>query len=127
MKGTVYDKLRGLKEGLKNDFKKLSERDLFKILGKLGTWHYPKKRTKSMRLSKQEAMIYEFLLKNGYNPSTCYKWMLACNTNEDLQKRMKKGEISMKKAMQQPYKTLTQVEQEMLYQIKLSIKKYVVR
>jgi len=126
MKGTVYDKLRGLKEGLKVDFK-LHERDLFKILGKLSSWHYPKKRTKNMTLSRQEAMIYEFLITNNYNPSTCYKWMLACNTNEDLQKRLMKGEISMKKAMQQPYKNISQAEHELLYQIKFNIKKYVVR
>ncbi len=126
MKGTVYDKMRELKEGLNRDFT-INERELFKILSKLATWHYPKKRTKAMTLSKEEAMVYEFLLKNNYNPSTCYKWMLACNTNEDLQKRLMKGEISMRKAMQQPYRTITQTEHELLYQIKLCIKKYVIR
>ena len=127
MKGTVYDKMRLLKEGLKKELKWLKDRDMFRAMAKLSTWHYPKKRTKSMKLSKQEAMIYEFLLKNKYNPSTCYKWMLACCTNEDLQKRLMKGEISMKKAMEQPYNKLSQAEHELLYQIKMCIKKYVIR
>ncbi|MFH1972630.1 MAG: hypothetical protein ABIJ18_04095 [archaeon] len=127
MRGTVYDKMRVLKEGLKKEFKWLKDREMFGAMSKLSSWHYPNKRTKTMKLTNQEAMIYEFLLKNNYNPSTCYKWMLACCTNEDLQKKLMKGEISMKKAIQQPYGKLSQTEQEFLYQIKLCIKKYVIR
>ena len=129
LKGTVYDKLRELKDKLKKDFSNLSEADLFRICGKLSTWHYPKKRTKSMGLSKDEAMIYEFLLNNGFNPSTVYKWMLACNTNEDVQKKLASGEISLKSALSRarPYKNVSQVEAELLYQIKVCIQKYVIR
>jgi len=82
-----------------------------------------------MTLSKQEAMIYEFLLKKSYNPSTIYKWMLACNTNEDNLKRIQAGTISMKEAMRnsKPFNGLKQAEQELMYQIKLCVKKYIIR
>ena len=129
MKGTVYDKLRRVKELLHKDLKSFDERKLFMITSKLSTWHYPKKRTKKMTLSKDEAMVYEFYLNNGFNPSTVYKWMLACNTREDLQQRLMKGEIGLKDAMSQSrsYKSLSQVEAEFLYQVKLAIQKYVIR
>ncbi len=129
MKGTVYDKLRGLKDRLKMDFSEISAEDLFRICSKLATWHYPKKRTKAMMLSKNETMLYEFLLNNRFNPSTVYKWMLASSTTEDIQKKLMCGKISQKSAMSRakPFKTLNQTEAKLLYQIKLCIQKYVIR
>lgn len=129
MQGTVYDKARMLKESLMKEFPKLQERDLFHTLAKLATWHYPKKRTKKMKLSKVEAMVYEFMINNQYHPSTCYKWFLACSTNEDVQERLKNGSISMKDAMKhsKPFKTLSQVEAQFLYEVKLAIRRYVIR
>ena len=128
MECTVYDKLRVLKSVVSQKLEIKDERKLFKVLARLSTWHYPKKRSKNMALSLDEAKVYEFLITNNYNPSTCYKWMLACNTNEDMQKKLQNGEISLKSALRNtPFKRLSQVESELLYQIKLAIRKYVVR
>lgn len=128
MQQTVYDKLRVLKDAVLQKLGIKEEKKLFQILGKLATWHYPKKRRKDMTLSKEEAMVYELLITNNYNPSTCYKWMLACNTSEEIRKKLKNGEIGLKSALRsRPYKNLSQVESEFLYQVKLAIQKYVVR
>ncbi len=129
MEGTVYDKLRLVKDSVKKELKDLKERDLFRITARLSTWHYPKKRTKNMKLSKTDAMVYEFCLNNNYNPSTVYKWMLACNSNKEVQEKLKNGEISLKKALSLPKfrRKITQMDSEMLYQIKMAIQKFVVR
>ncbi|MCF7860876.1 hypothetical protein K9M79_01430 [Candidatus Woesearchaeota archaeon] len=129
MEGTVYDKYRLVRESVKREFKKMEDRVLFKLTAKLATWHYPNKRSKQMTLTKEEAMLYEFYINNGYNPSTVYKWILACNSNEEVQRQLKNGEISLKKALAMPkyQRKLTQTDTEMLYQIKLAIQKYVVR
>ena len=129
MEGTVYDKLRLVKELVKKDLKHIDDKLLFQITAKLSTWHYPKKRTKNMKLSKDDTMLYELYLNNNYNPSTVYKWMLACNSNEDIQKKLMNGEISLKKALSLPKHTrkITQADSEMLYQIKMAVQKYVVR
>ncbi len=129
MEATVYDKFRKVKDEIKSQFRKLDDKMLFKMTAKLATWHYPNKRTKQMTLSKDEAMLYEFYINGGYNPSTVYKWILACDSNEEVQRQLKNGEISLKQALAMPKyrRKTTQVEAEMLYQIKLAIQKYVIR
>jgi putative alpha-1,2-mannosidase len=127
---TVYDKLRTFKDGLFKEYKELKEKNLMKIMSKISIWHYPNKRTKNMTLSKDEAIVYEFCIDNNFNPSTAYKWFLVCNsTNQDLQNQLKNGTISFRKALNcsKTYKTLSQTEDELLYQIKLCVKKYVIR
>jgi hypothetical protein len=128
MQHTVYDKLRILKELVSQKLEIKDERKLFKIMARLATWHYPKKRSKDMQLSLDEVKLYEFLISNNYHPSTSYKWMLACNTNEDVQRKLQRGEISLKGALRSaPFKRLNQAQSEMMYQIKLAVKKYVIR
>lgn len=127
---SVYDKLRDFKDGLFKEYKELEEKDLMKIMSKIAMWHYPSKRTKSMTLSKDEAIVYEFCINNNFNPSTAYKWFLVCNsTNKEMQEQLKNGTISFKKALScnKAYKTLSQVEDELMYQIKLCVKKYIIR
>lgn len=129
MKGTVYDKLRALQDHVKKELGYDNEKSLYEMTCKLSSWHYPKKRTKDMTINDKELKLYEFFINNDYNPSTVYKWMLACNTSDDILKKVKSGEIGLKKALStaKPFKRLEQVEEEMMYRIKMSIKKYVVR
>lgn len=128
MQETVYDKLKTFKQNLFKEFA-LKESELFKVMSRLSTWHYPKKRSKNSKLSKQETMIYQWILNRNYKPATVYNWLLACNTNKEVQERLKSGTISLKKAMRlrKGYKALGQVDAEFLYQIKIAIQKYVIR
>jgi hypothetical protein len=129
MKGTVYDKYVKIHNEIRRDFPKFNKQDFFKITAKLSTWHYPKKRGKGQTLTKEEAMIYEWLLNNSYNPSTVYKWLLALNTNKDNHQRLQKGVLSLKKTMKysQPFKHITEVESEFMYHVKKCFKHYIIR
>ena len=128
MRYDLYDKIRIVKEGV-SKLLVLNDRDLFKLLSRLSTWHYPKKRPKTMILSKNEIIVYEWLTNNSYNPSTVYKWFLAYN-NADINKRhlIENGELSFKKAISNfKYKKLSQIEQELMYQFKVCIERYMIR
>jgi hypothetical protein len=128
MRYDLYDKIKLIKEGVGN-LLTLNDRELFKLLSRLSTWHYPKKRPKSMVLSKDEIMVYEWLANNNYNPSTVYKWFLAYN-NADINRRhmIENGELSFSKAINNSkYKKLSQIEQELLYQFKVSVERYLIR
>jgi len=129
MNGTVYDKYAKIVKEIEKDFPDLDKKEFYRITAKLSTWHYPKKRWYSMTLAKDEAMIYEWMLNRGYNPSTVYKWMLAMNTNSDIQDKMKKGTISLKKAIKcaKPFKHATEIEKEFMYHVKQCISRYIIR
>jgi len=129
MNGTVYDKYAKIHNELRQEFPKLDKKEFFKITATLSTWHYPKKRCKDQVLTKEQAMIYEWMLNNNYNPSTVYKWLLALNTNKDNQEKLKKGSMSLKKAMKcsKPFKHITEIEGEFMYHIKQCIQRYVIR
>lgn len=87
MQGTVYDKLRALQEHVRKELSLDNEKDLYDMTCKLSSWHYPKKRSSAMTINVKELKLYEFYVNNKYNPSTIYKWMLACNTSEDILKK----------------------------------------
>ena len=129
MQGTVYDKLRTLREGLAKDVGKFDDNYLSLTMGRLETWHYPKKRKKGMVLSKDEAKIYEYLRSNSLNPSTVYKWFLACKATGDVARALREGTIGLKAALRgtRPFKKLSATEAEFMFHIKSTLQKYVIR
>jgi len=52
------------------------------------------------KLTNNESILYEFLLRNNLNPSTCYRWFIATRVPEDVKDMLCKGKLSIKKAMQ---------------------------
>ncbi len=129
MKGTVYDKYVRLHNDFRKDFPKLGKQEIYKIVAKLSTWQYPKKRWKGQTLTKEEAMIYEWMLNHSYSPNTVYKWLLAMKTNKDVHEKLKKGTVSLNKAIKcaRPFKHITEIEAEFMYHVKQSIQKYIIR
>ena len=129
MRGTIYDKYVKIHNDLRRDHLQISKADFFKVTATLSTWHYPKKRWKGQTLTKEQAMIYEWMLNNNYNPNTVYKWLLAMNTNKENQDKLKKGVVSLKQAMKcnKPFKHVTEVEAEFMYHIKQCIQRYILR
>lgn len=129
MQETVYDKLRKLKDSLRKNVKEYSDEVLFRILGRCERWYYPKKRTKSFKLLRDELEVYEFLIENGYNPSTCYKWMLACSSSGSVGRQLREGTIGIREALRgaKPFKQLSRTEAEFLFHVKACFQKYLVR
>ena len=129
MRDTVYDKYLKITDLLKIDFPNVDEIRFFKILGKLESWHYPKKRWEGMELSKEEADIYEWLVNKKYNPSTVYKWYRILGQNKEIKKKVKNRVMSFNEAKtySKPFRRLTDLESELMYHMKKNIEHYIVR
>jgi hypothetical protein len=51
-------------------------------------------------LTEAEKIVYDYLLKNKLNPSTAYRWFLACRVPSDVKEKLVQGRLSYKKALQ---------------------------
>lgn len=128
-KDTVYDRLLKFQDMFKIEFSEFSDTKLFRMLGKLESWHYPSKRWKGMTLSQEEAMVYEWMLNNKYNPSTVYKWYRVLGQNKEIQEKVKNNAMSFNdaKTYPKPFRRLTMLESELMYHIKQCFDRYQVR
>ena len=130
MKETVLDKFLKLQELLKEEFPQFSnEKELYKVIGRLETWHYPKKRWKGMELSRDEAKLYEWMLNHKYNPGTIYKWFRILGFNKEIRQKIKNKKLSFNEAKTypKPFRRLTDLESELMYNIKQCFDRYIVR
>jgi len=129
MRETVYDRYLKFQDLQKEEFPELGDIKLYKMLGKLESWHYPSKRWKGMQLSKEEAKIYEWMVKRGYNPSTVYKWYRTLGKNKDIQEKVRNNFMSFNEAKTypKPFRRLTELESELMFHIKQSVSRYIVR
>ena len=50
-------------------------------------------------LTTNEKIVYDYMLKNKLNPSTTYRWFIACRLPSDVKDKLQKGQITFKKAM----------------------------
>lgn len=62
-----------------------------------------KVKRKKLDLTPTERILYDFLMKNKLNPSTTYRWFLATRVPEDVKDKLKKGQLSYRKAMEISY------------------------
>ena len=90
----IFEELEKVKDLIRREDPDFDMKQLTKFLGRLGSYHYKKK---GLYLGKNRN-IYKTLLKNGYNPSTVYKWSLLENIPEELKLQLKQGIIGQKKA-----------------------------
>lgn len=129
MRDTVYDRFVKFKVKLKKDFPELDDMKVYRLLGKLASWHYPKKRWTGIKLSKEEARLYEWILNFGCNPDTVYKWYRILGFNKEIQEKLRYKQITLKEAKtyNKPFRRLSSLESELMYQIRQSITRYLVR
>lgn len=86
------DELKRVKKMISEQFE---FRNLAVLMGKLGKYHYNKK---NKMLLGEERKLYDFLVSNGYNPYTVYRWLLLERVPEDIRFQLKNNFINQKKA-----------------------------
>lgn len=89
-----------LKKRLYSEFSWLSGRDLSQLLSKMGHYHYDRK---GLMLVGEDRDLYDFLMKNGYNPYTVYRWALLERVPEEIRQKLKENKIGQKKAISEAY------------------------
>ena len=108
-----YEKLKTLIVGA---FGEDGFRSLKKIISKLGTYHYNKKK---YLLLGEERKFYNFLIENGYNPYRVYRWFLLERLPEDVRFQLKRGMISQKTASKLNFKRRHESKNQVCREIKI--------
>ena len=129
MNETIYDKFLTLQDQIKKNFPDLNEKELYKTISRLASWHYPKKRYKNMALTTDEAKMYEWMIASKYNPDTIYKWYRVLGISKEIQKKIKNKKLTFNEAKTypKPFRRLTDLESEMMYHVKKCFEHYIVR
>jgi len=106
----IFDKVNRIKSDIKSLLPEIEDDKLLPIFSHLrafyeGKLHYGRRsvlenRNRKRELTEAEKIIYDYLLKNHLNPSTTYRWMLACRVPSDIKSKLERGELSYKKAIQ---------------------------
>ena len=126
----VFCKLKDLRSHVEKEMGVISDIELCKLTQRLANqWHY-KNGKKGFRLSKQEAQLYEIYVKNHYNPSTVYKWLLLARTPQELREKIKQGSISQREAWAQKseFRSCFNVsDKQLLHNIKDAVERYIIR
>lgn len=100
----VFEKVRKVREVVADVYPSLSDKELAGIVGFLSNHWHGKKRKRHVKLTKQQLMIYDLLIKNGYNPATVYKWFLLATAPGDVREQVRDG-VPIVKALRQRRKT----------------------
>ena len=124
-KMSVFEKLRHVK----NLVPEIDDKDWFEMTQKLANhWHYHKR--KKIKLSKEEAELYEVYITNNINPSTVYKWMLLTKVPSYLRMRIRSDELKQKDIIEKKreLRVISSVtEKDLMYQIKDCVMRYIIR
>jgi len=105
----IFDKINSIKKDIKGLLPEIEDDKILPILSHIRNKHYgklhygrralPENLQRKRELTRTEILIYDYLLKNNLNPSTTYRWFLACRVPQDIKEKLANGQISHKKAI----------------------------
>ena len=108
-KRSIFDKVNEIKSDIKSILPEVEGDRLISMLSKIRTYIAHKKKGIPLgrkgwkgyrKLTNNESILYEYLLKNNLNPSTTYRWFIATRVPEDVKDMLARGKLSIKKAME---------------------------
>jgi len=104
----IFDRINLIKQDLKELIPEVEEDKFLSMMSHIrnffyGKLHYgrraePNNLQRKRELTANEQIVLDYLLKNNLNPSTTYRWFLACRIPSDLKEKLIEGKISYKKA-----------------------------
>ncbi len=115
-KRSLFDKVAEIKKLLNQVLPELDGNRLLTMLGHCRRYYegslYYGRRTSDPEVKKErlkldltdlERVLYDFLLRQRLNPSTTYRWFLACRVPQDIKEKLENHQISYRKAMEISY------------------------
>jgi len=105
----IWDRINRIRNDLKVLLPEIEE-DKFLLMAShvrnffYGKLHYGRRGIKEniekkRELTKAEKVLLQYYMKNNLNPSTTYRWFVACRLPSDIKSKLQKGQVSFKKAM----------------------------
>lgn len=110
------ERFEGLKSGIVCEFGEDGFRLLKENIAKLGTYHYNRRK---FLLLGEEKKLYNWLIENGYNPFTVYRWFLLERIPDDVRFQLKNGQISQKTASRLHFKRRHESKSNVCVDIKI--------
>lgn len=103
----IFNRINKIKNDLKELIPEIEEDKFLSMLSHIRNFYYNKlyfgrvgnKEKKKKELTANEKIILDYLIKNNLNPSTTYRWFIACRLPSDIKEKLSKGQISFKKAV----------------------------
>ena len=105
----IFDRINRIKTDLKALIPEVDEDRFLSMLSHIrnfsyGKLHYgrraiPENLNRVRELTANEKIVYDYMLKNNLNPSTTYRWFIACRLPSDVKDKLQKGQVSFIKAM----------------------------
>ena len=104
---SIFIKIENIKRDIKTLIPEIEDNRILNMMSHCrryyeGKLHYGRRDSNTKRprdLTNNERIIYDYLLREGYNPSTTYRWFLATRLPSDIMKQLAKGKIGQKLAM----------------------------
>lgn len=104
----LFDRINIMKNDLKELLPEIEEDKFLSMASHVrnffyGKLHYgrraiPENKKNKRELTANEKVLLDYYLKNKINPSTAYRWFLACRIPSDLKEKLSQGKVSFKKA-----------------------------
>jgi len=106
----IFDKVNRIRKDLKSLLPEVEDDKIIIMFSHVrnffyGNLHYgrrnvPENKRRKRSLTKAETILLDYMMKNNLNPSTTYRWMIACRVPSDIKEKLIKGQVSITKAMQ---------------------------
>ncbi len=105
----IFDKVNSIKSDIKALIPEIDDEQLIPILSHIrnffyGDLHYgkrnnPENKKRKRNLTEVERIVLDYMLKKELNPSTTYRWFIACRVPADIKQKLAEGKISTRRAM----------------------------
>ena len=110
------ERFESLKCGVLLEFGEDGFRLLKDSIAKLGTYHYNKRK---FLLLGDEKKLYTWLIENGFNPFTVYRWFLLERVPEDIRFQLRNRQISQKTGSRIHFKRRHESESKVCVDIRI--------
>jgi len=104
----IFDRINLIKNDLKELIPEIDEDKFLSMMSHIRNFYYgklhygrrnnPENLNRKRDLTANEKIVLDYLLKNNLNPSTTYRWFVACRLPSDIKEKLKDGKVSFKKA-----------------------------
>lgn len=107
-KVAIFDRINIIKNDLKALIPEVEEDKFLSMMSHIRNFFYGKlyygRRSikgnieRKRDLTNNEKIVLDYLLKNKLNPSTTYRWFVACRLPQDVIEKLQQGKVSFRKA-----------------------------
>ena len=111
----IFAELEKVKNLIKTKFPELEVRNFCIFIGRIGQYHYNKKKKMPLGLERE---VYDLLMENGFNPYTVYRWALLERVPDDIKYQLRQNQISLKNASRLFFKRNHETETSLQLEIK---------